>query len=44
LRISARVSYIGDNQKARRELEWAPRSLEDDFIETLEYEMKSLEI
>ena len=38
------VSYIGDNSKARRELGYAPRSLEDGLRETLDYELRDLEI
>lgn len=44
LRVSAGVTYLGDNAKARRELGWAPRTLAEGLAETLRYEMKSLGI
>jgi nucleoside-diphosphate-sugar epimerase len=42
LRVSAGVTYIGDNSKARRDLGYNPRSLEVGLRETLEYEMQLL--
>lgn len=42
LRVSAGVTYIGDNAKARLALAYAPRSLEDGLRETLEHEMRLL--
>jgi nucleoside-diphosphate-sugar epimerase len=42
LRVSAGVTYIGKNDKARHELGFNPRPLEDGLRETLAYEMKSL--
>lgn len=42
LRISAGVTYIGDNAKARRELDYEPRPLADGLRETLIYEMGKL--
>lgn len=42
LRVSAGVTYIGDNAKARLALAYAPRSLEDGMRETLEHEMRLL--
>jgi nucleoside-diphosphate-sugar epimerase len=42
IRSSAGVSYLGSNQKARRELGYAPRTLEQGLPETLEYEMQQL--
>jgi nucleoside-diphosphate-sugar epimerase len=42
LRVSAGVTYIGDNSKARRELGWAPRLLADGLAETLQHEMRRL--
>lgn len=42
LRVSAGVTYIGDNSKARRELGWAPRPLADGLAETLQHEMRRL--
>lgn len=42
LRVSAGVTYIADNAKARQHLGWTPRSLEDGLPETLQYEMKLL--
>lgn len=42
LRVSAGVTYIGDNAKARRTLGYAPRSLQEGLRETLEHEMRLL--
>ena len=42
LQIMAGTTYIGDNRKARRELGFAPRSLEEGLGETLQYEMERL--
>ena len=42
LRISAGVTYIGSNAKARRAWEYNPRPLEEGLTETLEHEMKLL--
>lgn len=42
LRVSAGVTYIGDNAKARRQLGYAPRSLQEGLRETLEHEMRLL--
>jgi nucleoside-diphosphate-sugar epimerase len=42
LRVTAGVTYIGDNRKARRELGFEPRSLEQGLRETVEYELKLL--
>ena len=42
LRVSAGVTYISDNSKARRELGWAPRPLADGLAETLQHEMRLL--
>jgi dihydroflavonol-4-reductase len=42
LRINAGVTYIGDNGKARRELGYSPRPLEDGLAETLRHEMRLL--
>ena len=42
LRITAGTSDIGDSRKARRELGFAPRSLENGLRETLDYEMGQL--
>jgi nucleoside-diphosphate-sugar epimerase len=42
LRSSAGVSYLGSNEKARRELGYVPRMLEQGLPETLEYEMQQL--
>jgi nucleoside-diphosphate-sugar epimerase len=44
LRMSAGVTYLGDNSKARRELGYNPRSLEEGLPETLAYEMERLGI
>jgi len=42
LRINAGVTYLGDNAKARRELDYNPRSLEEGLAETLYHEMRLL--
>lgn len=42
LRVSAGVTYLGTNAKARRELGYAPRTLEQGFRETLPAEMRAL--
>jgi nucleoside-diphosphate-sugar epimerase len=42
MRIVAGVTYIGSNEKARRELGYSPRPLEEGLKETLEHEMKLL--
>lgn len=42
LRISAGVTYIGSNAKAKRELGYNPRPLEEGLIETLQHEMRLL--
>jgi len=43
LRVSAGVTYLGDNSKAKRELGYNPRPLKEGLKETLEYEMKELQ-
>ena len=42
LRVVAGVTYLGSNEKAKRELGFAPRSLEDGLAETLDHEMQLL--
>jgi nucleoside-diphosphate-sugar epimerase len=42
IRNSAGVSHLGSNEKARRELGYTPRTLEQGLPETLEYEMHQL--
>ena len=42
LRASAGVTYIGSNAKARRDLAYAPRALEQGLTATLHYEMAQL--
>jgi nucleoside-diphosphate-sugar epimerase len=42
LRVSAGVTYIGSNAKARRELGYDPRPLEEGLSETLRSEMRLL--
>ena len=42
IRSSAGVSYLGSNEKARRELGYVPRMLDQGLLETLEYEMHQL--
>lgn len=44
LRITAGVTYIGSNEKARRELGYDPRPLKEGLRETLEHEMQLLEL
>ncbi len=44
LRVIAGTTYIGDNRKARRELGFNPRPLEEGMRETLEHEMKLLKM
>jgi nucleoside-diphosphate-sugar epimerase len=43
LRVTAGTTYLGDNAKARRELGYDPRPLEEGFRETLAWEMEQLE-
>lgn len=38
--VTAGVTYLGDNAKARRELGYEPRSLEAGLRITLEHEMR----
>ena len=42
LRSSAGVTYIGSNAKAKRDLGYQPRALEDGLTETLQHEMHLL--
>jgi nucleoside-diphosphate-sugar epimerase len=42
IRSSAGVTYLGSNQKARRELGYTPRTLEQGLPETLAYEQQRL--
>jgi nucleoside-diphosphate-sugar epimerase len=42
LRVTAGVTYLGSNAKAKRELGYQVRPLEEGLRETLEYEMKLL--
>jgi nucleoside-diphosphate-sugar epimerase len=44
LRISAGLTYLGNNAKAKRELGYNPRPLREGLKETLDYEMKQLGI
>jgi len=44
MRVSAGVTYLGDNSKAKNELGYQPRPLEAGLKQTLEYEMKQLNI
>jgi nucleoside-diphosphate-sugar epimerase len=41
LRVLAGVTYLGSGMKARRELGWRARPLEDGLRETLRYEMRA---
>jgi nucleoside-diphosphate-sugar epimerase len=42
LRVQAGVTYLGDNSKAKKELGYNPRSLEQGLNETLAYELAKL--
>jgi nucleoside-diphosphate-sugar epimerase len=42
LRVAAGVTYLGSNAKARRELGFNPRPLEDGLRETLDYELTQM--
>jgi nucleoside-diphosphate-sugar epimerase len=42
LRVNAGTTYIGDNAKARRELGYDPRPLNDGLAETLQHELRLL--
>jgi nucleoside-diphosphate-sugar epimerase len=42
LRVAAGTTYIGDNTRARRELGWEPRALEEGLRETLAHELRLL--
>jgi nucleoside-diphosphate-sugar epimerase len=42
LRVSAGATYLGDNTKAKRELNYSPRSLEEGLKETLAWEQARL--
>lgn len=44
LRVTAGVTYLGSNEKARRELGYMPRSLQEGLPETLAWEMRKLGI
>jgi len=43
LRVIAGVTYLGDNAKAKRELGYNPRPLQEGWKETLQHEMNLLE-
>ncbi|MFI5134378.1 MAG: NAD-dependent epimerase/dehydratase family protein [Chitinophagales bacterium] len=43
LRVAAGVTYLGDNSKARSELGYQPRPLEEGLKETLLYELNALQ-
>jgi nucleoside-diphosphate-sugar epimerase len=42
LRVVAGVTYLGSNERAKRELGWTPRPLREGLAETLRYEMARL--
>ncbi len=44
LRVQAGVTYLGDNSKAKKELGYDPRPLEEGLRETLVYEMEQMEM
>lgn len=44
LRVTAGATYLGDNSKAKRDLGYEPRPLEQGLAETLEHEMRALGI
>lgn len=44
LRVSAGVTYLGTNEKARRELSYTPRSLEDGLPDVMRYEAQQLNV
>lgn len=44
LRVSAGVTYLGDNTKAKRQLGYDPRPFAEGWRETLLYELRELEI
>ncbi len=44
LRVIAGATYLGDNSKAKRELGFDPRPLQEGFKETLHHEMKLLNL
>jgi nucleoside-diphosphate-sugar epimerase len=44
LRVAAGVTYLGSNAKARSELGFVPRPLEEGLRETLQHEMRLLGI
>ncbi len=43
MRVIGGTTYLGDNTKARRELGYAPRSLEEGWVQTVLHEKKLLE-
>jgi nucleoside-diphosphate-sugar epimerase len=42
LRVQAGTTYLGDNSKAKKELGYNPRSLEEGLKQTLEYELAKM--
>ncbi len=42
LRVQAGVTYLGDNSRAKQDLGYTPRSLEEGLRQTFEYELKKL--
>jgi nucleoside-diphosphate-sugar epimerase len=42
LRVQAGTTYLGDNSKAKKELGYNPRSLEEGLKQTLEYELSKI--
>jgi nucleoside-diphosphate-sugar epimerase len=42
LRVVGGVTYLGDNNKAKRELGYTPRPVSEGWVETVKHEMKLL--
>jgi dihydroflavonol-4-reductase len=42
LRVQAGVTYLGDNSKAKKDLNYNPRPLEVGLRQTLEYELNKM--
>jgi nucleoside-diphosphate-sugar epimerase len=42
LRVAAGITYLGDDSRARRELRWSPRSLDDGLPDAVEWLLRGL--